>query len=212
MRASFSARMASLGCAAGAASGGGSRSGRTSDRGASAAATRSTTVCRPGFSVQPERMREIVLTGTPERSAHAVRVRPDFCLMALSRSQIWDIWCRLLTIAVLGADFAKAGAVPGSGHGFPRRGVVRCGCKGGATDGAMDQVPVCAGVPADAAGRAGARGARQRRVETGRLWGTASLGGGDRARVLRLPPEGRREVLDVLEMCVRQGLQCPHGE
>lgn len=29
---------------------------------------------------------------------------------------------------------------------------------------------------------------------------------------LRLPPEGRREVLDVLEMCVRQGLQCPHGE
>lgn len=29
---------------------------------------------------------------------------------------------------------------------------------------------------------------------------------------LRLPPEGRREVLDVLEMCVHQGLQCPHGE
>lgn len=29
---------------------------------------------------------------------------------------------------------------------------------------------------------------------------------------LRLPPEGRREVLDVLEMCVRQGLQCPQGE
>lgn len=29
---------------------------------------------------------------------------------------------------------------------------------------------------------------------------------------LRLPPEGQREVLDVLEMCVRQGLQCPHGE
>lgn len=28
---------------------------------------------------------------------------------------------------------------------------------------------------------------------------------------LRLPPEGRREVLDVLEMCVRQGLQCPQG-
>ena len=25
-------------------------------------------------------------------------------------------------------------------------------------------------------------------------------------------PEGRREVLDVLEMCVRQGLQCPQGE
>ena len=28
---------------------------------------------------------------------------------------------------------------------------------------------------------------------------------------LRLPPEGRQEVLDVLEMCVRQGLQCPQG-
>ena len=30
--------------------------------------------------------------------------------------------------------------------------------------------------------------------------------------VLRLPPEGRREVLDVLEMCVRQGWQWPQGE
>ena len=29
---------------------------------------------------------------------------------------------------------------------------------------------------------------------------------------LRLPPEGRREVLDVLEMCVRQGWQWPQGE
>lgn len=29
---------------------------------------------------------------------------------------------------------------------------------------------------------------------------------------LQLPPEGRQEVLDVLEMCVSQGLQCPHGK
>lgn len=83
--------------------------------------------------------------------------------------------------------------------------------QGGAQYAELDPMVVPAPIPRNAGGAAGQRPKAGGENAAGCLWGQPATEEIVQ-QFLRLPPEGRREVLDVLEMCVRQGLQCPHGE
>lgn len=79
---------------------------KDAESGTSAAEIRSRTVWKPGFSVAPERIRETVLMGTPDRSAQEALVSPVFCLISFMRS---DNMCRLLSGAKTGTHRRRNG-------------------------------------------------------------------------------------------------------